>query len=95
MHFVTARELRNNSAGLWKELANENEIVVTVNGRPTALLTAISEGNFEQMVRALRQARAQLAAAAIQQASVKQGTARLGQKEIEREIQLTRRNRKR
>jgi prevent-host-death family protein len=94
MHFVTARELRNKSAGLWKELASENEIVVTVNGRPTALLTAISENNFEQIIRALRQARAQLAVAEIQQASIKHGTARLSQKEIDQEIQSSRRNRK-
>lgn len=95
MHFVTARELRNKTAQLWKRLAVENEMVVTVNGHPVALLTAVSEQNFEQMVRSLRRARALLAVSALQQASLKRGTANLSQKEIETEIQLSRRNRKR
>jgi antitoxin (DNA-binding transcriptional repressor) of toxin-antitoxin stability system len=95
MHFVTARDLRNKTAQLWKKLAVENEMVVTVNGHPVALLTAISEQNFEQIIRSLRRARAQLAISELQQASLKQGTSHLSDKEIEKEIQISRRDRKR
>ncbi len=95
MRFVTARDLRNKTAQLWKELAVESEIVVTVNGHPVALLTAVSESNFEPMLRSLRRARAQLAVSALQQESVAQGTASLSQQEIDKEIELSRRSRKR
>ena len=40
MRFVSVRELRGQSAAVWKALAEEKDLVVTSNGKPIALLSA-------------------------------------------------------
>ena len=43
MKFLSVRDLRGKSAQIWKELPGEREMVVTSNGRPIAILAAITE----------------------------------------------------
>ena len=40
---VASRELRNNTSGLIKRAAAGEDIVITVNGKPAARLTALAE----------------------------------------------------
>lgn len=91
MRFVSVRELRGQSAAVWKVLAKEKDLIVTSNGKPIALLSAMSDENLEESLRAVRRSRAQAAAAAMQQASVKAGTDRLSLDDINAEIDVTRR----
>ncbi len=58
MEFYSARELRTNMKSIWKELSEDNDVVITNNGKPCALMVGIPEGRFEETVRALRQAKA-------------------------------------
>ncbi len=95
MRFVSVRELRGQSAAVWKMLANEKDLIVTSNGKPVALLSAMSDENLEESLSALRRARAQVAATAMQQASVRAGTDRLTLQDINTEIDATRRQRSR
>ena len=95
MRFVSVRELRGKSAAIWRELAEEKDLVVTSNGKPIALLSATSEEMLEESLVAVRRARALAAVTAMQQASVKAGTDRLSAKEIEAQIQAVRRERPR
>ena len=95
MRFVSVRELRGQSAAVWKTLAKEKDLVVTSNGKPIALLSATSDENLEDSLSALRRARAQAAATAMQQASVRAGADRLSQQDINAEIDATRRQRSR
>lgn len=95
MRFVSVRELRGQSAAVWKTLANEKDLIVTSNGKPIALLSAMSDENLEESLSALRRARAQAAATAMQQASVRAGTDRLSLHDINAEIDATRRQRSR
>lgn len=95
MRFVSVRELRGQSAAVWKTLANEKDLIVTSNGKPIALLSAMSDENLEESLSALRRARAQAAATAMQQASVRAGTDRLSLQDINAEIDATRRQRSR
>ena len=90
MRFVSVRELRGRSADLWKTLAAEKELVVTSNGRPIALLSETSEERLEASLKALRRARAELAAMSMQQASLAAGTDRLTPEEIDAEIDAVR-----
>ena len=76
MRFVSVHELRGRSADVWKTLAAEKELVVTSNGRPIALLAETSEERLEASLKALRRARAELAAMSMQQASLAAGTDR-------------------
>jgi antitoxin (DNA-binding transcriptional repressor) of toxin-antitoxin stability system len=95
MKFVSVRDLRGKSAQLWKELPEEREMVITSNGRPIAILSAISESNLEESLAALRQARAVKAVASLQRRSVEQGTDRISMGEINAEIKAVRKKRAR
>lgn len=94
MQFVSVRELRNHSAAIWKTLAEVQDLVVTSNGKPIALLSATSDETLEESLGAVRRARAQNAVAAMQQASLRAGTDRLSMDEIDAEIQAVRRERR-
>ncbi len=61
-------------------------MVITSNGRPVAVLTAVDEGNVEQSLSAWRQVRATQAIADIQRQSVLNGTDQLSIDEIDEEI---------
>ena len=54
-------------------MADEKDLVVTSDGKPIALLSPISEDSLEELLSAMRRARAQAAAAAMQQSSFKAG----------------------
>ena len=95
MRFVSVRELRGKSAAIWKELAEEKDLVVTSNGKPIALLSATSEELLEESLVAVRSARALAAVTAMQQAPLKAGTNRLSLMEIDAEIKTVRKGRSR
>jgi antitoxin (DNA-binding transcriptional repressor) of toxin-antitoxin stability system len=95
MKFVSVRDLRGKSAQLWKELPQEREMVITNNGRPIAILAAISESNLEESLAAFRQARAVEAVASLQRRSVEQGTDRITMNKINAEIKAVRKKRTR
>lgn len=94
MKFLSVRDLRGNSARVWRELPKEREMIVTSNGRPVAVLTAVDEGSVEQSLSAWRRVRATQAVADIQQESARKGTDRLSMREIDAEIQAARRARR-
>ncbi len=95
MKFVSVREFKGKSGQVWEDLAREKDMVLTNNGRPVALVSAISEGNLEGSLAALRKARAILAVEEMQTRSLAAGTDKLSLREIEAEIAAVRRRRKR
>jgi antitoxin (DNA-binding transcriptional repressor) of toxin-antitoxin stability system len=95
MKFISVRDLRGKSAQLWKELPQEREMVITNNGRPIAILAAISESNLEESLAAFRQARAVEAVASLQRRSIEQGTNRISLDQINAEIKAVRKKRAR
>jgi len=94
MKFLSVRDLRGHSAQVWRTLPEEREMVITSNGRPVALLTAVDEGNVEQSLSAWRQVRTTRAIADIQRQSVRNGTDRMSMDEIDDEIAQRRLDRK-
>jgi len=60
MEFVSMRDFRTQTAQVWDKLANDQEIVITNNGRPRAFLVNIPENGFEVMLTGIREARAQV-----------------------------------
>ena len=95
MRFVSVRELRERSAAIWKALVEEKDMVITSNGKPIALLSATSGESLEESLSALRRARAQAAATAMQQASLKAGSDRMSLDDINAEVSATRAKRAR
>lgn len=95
MKFLSVRDLRGKSAQVWKKLPEEREMIITSNGRPIAILSAVSESNVEESLSAFRQVRAVEAVASLQRRSVEQETDRITMDEIESEIKTVRKNRAR
>lgn len=93
MKFLSVRDLRGKSAQIWKDLPEEREMIITSNGRPIAILAAISESNLEESLTAFRQARAVEAVSALQRRSADQGTDRITMDEIDAEIKAVRKKR--
>ncbi len=94
MRFLSVRELRGNSARIWRELPKEGEMVVTSNGKPVAVLTAVDDDNVEEALAAWRRVRATQAIADIQQQSMQKGTAELSMDEVDAEIKKARQDRR-
>lgn len=95
MKFVSVRDLRGKSAQVWKELPEEREMIITSNGRPIAIIAAISESNLEESLSAFRQARAVEAVASLQRRSVELGNDKITMDEINAEIKAVRKKRAR
>ena len=93
MEFISVRELRSRSAAVWRSLATEKDLVVTSNGKPIALLSATTASTLEASLAALRQARAQLAVAGMQQRARETGADRLTLEDVNAEIDEVRRSR--
>jgi antitoxin (DNA-binding transcriptional repressor) of toxin-antitoxin stability system len=93
MKFISVRDLRGKSAQVWKELPEERELIITSNGRPIAILAAISENNLEESLGAFRQVRAVEAVASLQRKSVERGTNKITPDEIDAEIKSVRKKR--
>jgi len=95
MKFITVRDLRTTPAQIWKELPQEQEIVITNNGKPIALLTPLSDTDMEDTVSAVRRARAITAVKRIRSLSLKKGLPEMTMEEINKEIQEYRKSKKR
>ena len=94
MKFLTVRDLRSKSAQIWKDLTDEQEMVITNNGRPVAILSAINESNLETSLNSIRRARLADAISSIQEESIRNITNDITQEEIDEEIKKTRKARK-
>lgn len=94
MDFVSVRELRTQSAAVWDALGKEKDLVVTSNGKPIAVLSATTASTLEASLAALRQARAQLAVAAMQQRAQETKSDRLTLDNVNAEIEAVRRQRR-
>lgn len=93
MKFLTIRDLRNKSAEIQRQLPKEKEMVLTSNGKPIAILSAISGDTLEESLAMIRRARAMEAVAGIQTRSVETGSNRMSLKDINKEIGAERKKR--
>lgn len=90
MKFITVRDIRTTPAQIWKDLPQEQEIVITNNGKPIALLTPINDSDIEETLAAVRKARAINAVNRMQFSSIKNNLSNLTMNEIDNEIKTVR-----
>ena len=90
MKFVTVRDIRTSPARIWRLLPEEQEMVITNNGKPIALLTPISDINLEETLKAVRTARAINAVKKMQDVSMRNGNISLSDEDIQKEINESR-----
>ena len=88
MKFYSMRDLRTESKQMWETLSANQEVVITNNGKPAALMIDVSEENFEEMLRAVRQAKAMVAINAMRATARSMGY--FTEEEIEAEIAAAR-----
>jgi len=89
MNFYTVRDLRTTPKSLWEDLVTNGEVVITNNGRPTAIMLDISDGSFEETLKAVRQAKAAIAFNSMRAKAAAKGY--MSDEEIEAEIAAARR----
>jgi len=89
MNFYTVRDLRTTPKSIWDNLATDGEVVITNNGKPTAILFDIADGSFEETLKAVRQAKAMIAFNSMRAKAAKSGY--MSDAEIEAEIAAARR----
>lgn len=58
MNFYSVRDLRTETKNLWDNLSAGGEVVITNNGKPAALMINIPTDCFDEVVQAVRQAKA-------------------------------------
>lgn len=93
MKFISTRELRNRP-GVVQDLVQKEDLVLTANGKPVALVLRIEEGDFEESLRAIRQARALQALSRMRRRAAELGLDKRGPDFIEQEIRAVRAKRK-
>ncbi len=86
MKFITVRDLRTSPAKIWKDLPEEQEMIITNNGKPIALMTPLDDSDIEETISAVRKARAMNAVRQMQMQSLKNGNADMSADDIEKEI---------
>jgi prevent-host-death family protein len=95
MNLITVRDLRNRPGVVWKRLARQQELIITSNGRPVALLTPIDEDDVEKTLAAIRRARALAAVSRIRESAAAAGVDQMTMDEIDEEIHKVRQGRSR
>lgn len=73
MNFYSMRDLRTESKNMWADLKRGDEVILTNNGRPSAIMIDIPEGGFDDVVQAVRQAKAMIALNSMRQRAAREG----------------------
>jgi antitoxin (DNA-binding transcriptional repressor) of toxin-antitoxin stability system len=95
MEFVSIRDMRTRPGEVWQQLEAAGDLILTSSGRPFALMIAAKGEDVEDLMQAVRRARAQLAVSRLRKQAVQRGLDRMSDEEIEAEIQAARRGRRR
>ena len=94
MRFISVRDLATKPRKIWSQI-KEEEVVLTSNGKPIAILSGVTEDTLEKTLQTLRRSRALMALEEMQKKSVASGLDRLSEAEIEAEIEAVRKARRR
>lgn len=92
MNFYSIRDLRSETKNICEKVRQSGEVVITNNGKPSVLMLDISEDNFDEVVRAIRQAKAMIAFNSMKAVATANGY--MTDSEIEDEIKTTRSERR-
>jgi len=65
MKIIPSRDLRVRPGGVWKDLREHRELVITSHGRPVAMMVPVAPDNVEETLRAVRRARGEEAISAV------------------------------
>ena len=83
MKFMSTREFRVNTGRFRHDLDRDAEVVLTANGRPYAIVSAVHPEWFDKELRAIRAARAKVALERVRERAATVGTADMPMDEID------------
>jgi len=89
MEFISVRDFRIRPGEIWEKLKDQ-DLVITSNGRPIAILSPVEGENIEETFALLRRLRAQMAVSRMRKEAAEAGLDRLSEEEIEAEIRKAR-----
>jgi len=95
MKTVTVRDFRTRPKQIRDALKREREAVLTVNGRPVAVMIPVDAATIDETLETLRRARALEALRAIRQESRRRDLARMSPRDIDAIVARTRKARSR
>ena len=93
MRFISVREMNTRPKEIWEKI-KEEELVITSNGKPIALLSAVSEETLEKTLRMIRRSRALMALEEMQKKSLASGLDKMTDGETEAAIRAIRKTRR-
>jgi antitoxin (DNA-binding transcriptional repressor) of toxin-antitoxin stability system len=93
MRFISVREMNTRPKEIWERI-KEEELVITSNGKPIALLSAVSEETLEKTLHMIRRSRALMALEEMQKKSLASGLDKMKDAEIEAAIRAIRKTRR-
>ena len=82
MRFISVRDLNTKPKEIWSKIKDE-EVVITSNGKPIALLSGVTEETLEKTVRSIRRSRALIALEEMQKKSIELGLDKWTDSQIE------------
>jgi len=94
MLFYSVRDLNSSSKEVWQSLSDNGELVITNNGRPTAIMINVDGADLEETLAAIRQANTMKAVNRMRLAAQRSGASRLSDEDIQAEIDAVREERK-
>ncbi len=95
MELIPYRMLRNEPSALRKKLSDQGELIVTVEGKPFAVMIDLSNTeNIEEVLLMVSRLRAQMAARALRSQAQRQGLDKISEAEADALVQKTRAERK-
>ena len=89
MKFLSTRDLRNRP-GHVRKLVQTDDVVLTANGRPIAILVGVKDDEFEETARAIRQAKAQRALSRMRHQAARRAPGQISPSAIDAEIRAVR-----
>jgi antitoxin (DNA-binding transcriptional repressor) of toxin-antitoxin stability system len=93
MKFISIRDLRRKTSEIKKSLAR-NDLVLTSNGRPFALVSRVSEESLEEELKALQQARAKVALDRLREEARERGLSGVSMEKVDQIIAEVRKGRR-
>lgn len=94
MKYLSSRDLRN-TPGKLKDEVRDEDLVLTANGRPVAIVVGVDDGDIEETLAVLRQARALRAVGRMRRGAAERGLDALSEADIVGEITAARAERRR
>ena len=92
MNFYSIKDLRVETKNICENIRRNGEAVITNNGKPALLILDISDNDFEELLRAVRQAKAMIAFNSMRATAAQNGY--MTETEIEAEIASARAERR-